>query len=156
MEEPACRLSSVYYATGDSCGWQGSGGCVGAYRAVSYEPSTGAEIWSVSYGKGYSNVPKPVFGNGLVVLCTGFEQPDILAVKPTGQGDVTATHIVWTARRGAPLTPSPLLVGDELYFVSDNGIASVSMLGPERNFGVSGSAGIIRLPPYTPTGAFIS
>jgi outer membrane protein assembly factor BamB len=97
---------------------------VGAYRAVAYEPLTGAEIWSVSYGKGYSNVPRPVFGNGLVVLCTGFEQPSILAVKPNGQGDVTATHVVWTARRGAPLTPSPLLVGDELYFVSDNGIAS--------------------------------
>ena len=75
---------------------------VGAYRAISYEPLTGAEIWSVSYGKGYSNVPRPVFGNGLVVLCTGFDQPDILAVKPNGQGDVTATHVVWTARRGLP------------------------------------------------------
>jgi outer membrane protein assembly factor BamB len=97
---------------------------VGAYRAVAYEPLTGAEIWSVSYGKGYSNVPRPVFGNGLVVLCTGFEQPSILAVKPDGQGDVTASHVVWTTKRGAPLTPSPLLIGDELYFVSDNGIAS--------------------------------
>lgn len=97
---------------------------VGAWRAVSYEPLTGNEIWSVSYGKGYSNVPRPVFGHGLVVLCTGFDQPDMIAVRPNGQGDVTATHVAWTVKRGAPLTPSPLLVGDELYFVSDNGIAS--------------------------------
>jgi len=41
-----------------------------------------------------------------------------------GSGDVTKTHIVWTLRRGAPLTPSPLLVGDELYVVNDGGIAT--------------------------------
>jgi len=37
---------------------------------------------------------------------------------------VTRTHVAWTLRRGAPLTPSPLLVGEELYLVSDVGIAS--------------------------------
>jgi len=37
---------------------------------------------------------------------------------------VTDTRIVWTVTRGAPLTPSPLLVADELYMVSDNGIAT--------------------------------
>ncbi|RPH62013.1 MAG: pyrrolo-quinoline quinone, partial [Acidobacteria bacterium] len=34
------------------------------------------------------------------------------------------THVAWTLQRGAPLTPSPLIVGDELYLVSDIGIAS--------------------------------
>ncbi|MGH9628691.1 MAG: PQQ-binding-like beta-propeller repeat protein [Bryobacteraceae bacterium] len=96
----------------------------GAYRSVAYNPMTGAEIWSVGYGKGYSNVPRPVFGGGLVFLCTDFEQPSIIAVRPDGKGDVTETHVAWTVSRGAPLTPSPLLVADELYFVSDNGIAS--------------------------------
>ena len=47
-----------------------------------------------------------------------------MAVRADGTGDVTKTHIAWTLSRGAPLTPSPLLVGDELYVVSDNGIAS--------------------------------
>ena len=37
---------------------------------------------------------------------------------------MTKTHVAWTLRRGAPLTPSPLLVGDELYIVNDGGIAS--------------------------------
>jgi len=31
---------------------------------------------------------------------------------------------VWRLDRGVPLTPSPLLVGDELYLVTDNGIAT--------------------------------
>ena len=96
----------------------------GAYRAVAYDPLTGAEIWSVRYGKGYSNVPRPVFGAGLVFLCSGFEEPSILAVRPDGRGDVTETHVAWTGRRGAPLTPSPLVIGDEIYFVNDSGIAS--------------------------------
>jgi outer membrane protein assembly factor BamB len=97
---------------------------VGAYRAVAYEPLTGEEIWSVSYGKGYSNVPRPIFGGGLAFLCSGFDQPYLLAVRPDGRGDVTATHVAWTARRGIPLTPSPILVDGALYFVSDNGIVS--------------------------------
>jgi outer membrane protein assembly factor BamB len=45
-------------------------------------------------------------------------------VRADGAGDVTRTHIAWTLSRGAPLTPSPLLVGDDLYIVNDNGIAS--------------------------------
>jgi len=97
---------------------------VGAYRAAAYDPRTGKEIWRVSYADGFSNVPRPVFAGGLVYIATGFQQPLLIAVRPDGTGDVTKTHIAWTLRRSAPLTPSPLLVGDELYIVNDGGIAS--------------------------------
>jgi outer membrane protein assembly factor BamB len=96
----------------------------GAFRAVSYEPRTGKEIWQVRYGDGFSNVPRPVYSNGLVFICTGFQQPSLLAVRLDGRGDVTKSHIAWTLKRGVSLTPSPLLIGDELYMVSDNGVAS--------------------------------
>jgi outer membrane protein assembly factor BamB len=96
----------------------------GAFRAVSYEPRTGKELWQVRYGDGFSNVPRPVYGAGLVFICTGFQQPSLLAVRLDGRGDVTKSHIAWTLKRGVSLTPSPLLVGDELYMVSDNGVAS--------------------------------
>jgi outer membrane protein assembly factor BamB len=97
---------------------------VGAYRAVSYDPRSGKEIWRVGYGNGFSNVPRPVYGNGLVYITTGFFQPEILAVRADGTGDVTKTHVQWSLRRAAPLTPSPMLVGSELYVVTDNGVAS--------------------------------
>jgi outer membrane protein assembly factor BamB len=97
---------------------------VGAYRAAAYDPASGKEIWRVSYADGFSNVPRPVYGHGLVYIATGFQEPTLIAVRADGAGDVTKTHIAWTLRRGAPLTPSPLLVGDELYVVSDGGIAS--------------------------------
>lgn len=99
---------------------------VGAYRAVAYDPQTGREIWRVAYRDGFSNVPRPVYGHGLVYIATGFNTPTLIAVRPDGQGDVTRTHVAWTIGRGAPYTPSPLLVGDELYYVSDTGILTVA------------------------------
>jgi outer membrane protein assembly factor BamB len=97
---------------------------VGAYRAYAYDPLTGRELWRVSYDQGFSNVPRPVYGHGLVYITTGFHQPAVMAVRPDGRGDVTATHVAWTLRRAAPYTPSPILVGDDLYVVTDMGILS--------------------------------
>jgi outer membrane protein assembly factor BamB len=97
---------------------------VGAGYALAYDPDSGREIWRVSYPDGFSNVPRPVYGDGLVFITTGFQQPAIMAVRPDGKGDVTRTHVAWTLSRGAPLTPSPLLVGTDLYAVTDAGIVS--------------------------------
>ena len=97
---------------------------VGAYRAAAYDPANGKEIWRVSYEDGFSNVPRPVFGQELVFIATGFQQPSLIAVRPDGSGDVTRSHVAWTLRRGAPLTPSPILVGDQLFVVNDTGIAT--------------------------------
>jgi outer membrane protein assembly factor BamB len=117
----------------------------GAYRAIAYEPRTGKEIWQVRYGNGFSNVPRPVYGDGMVFVCTGFQQPSLLAVRVDGHGDVTKSHVVWRRDRGVPLTPSPLLVGDELYLINDNGIATCldALTGKEywqRRIGGSHSA----------------
>ena len=97
---------------------------VGAFRTSAYDPATGAEIWRVRYARGFSNVPRPVYGRGLVYLATGFQTPSVIAVRPDGSGDVTDTHVAWRLRRGAPHTPSPLLVGDALYVVSDQGVVT--------------------------------
>ncbi len=97
---------------------------IGAFRATAYDPASGKALWEVSYGDGFSNVPAPVYGHGMVYIATGFQVPSLIAVRADGTGDVTATHTAWTLRRGAPLTPSPLLVGDELYLVSDLGVAT--------------------------------
>ncbi len=97
---------------------------VGAFRAAAYDPESGDEIWRVAYDDGFSNVPRPVYGHGLVYIATGFQVPSLLAVRADGAGDVTQTHVAWTLRRGMPYTPSPLLVGNELYVVNDMGILS--------------------------------
>ena len=95
----------------------------GTDKAIAYDPLTGKEIWSVTYD-GYSLVPRPVIGHGMVFLCTGYNTPWLYAVKLGGEGDVTESHIIWKQKKGAPHNPSPILVGDELYFVSDKGVAT--------------------------------
>jgi len=88
-----------------------------------YDPNNGKEIWRVTYD-GYSVVPRPVVGHGMVFFSTGFDRAKAMAVKLGGKGDVTKTHINWVLPKGAPHTPSMILDGDELYMISDGGIAS--------------------------------
>jgi len=96
----------------------------GAGQVQSLDPATGRVLWSAKYPNGYSVVPRPVYGHGMVFFSSGFDRPVFLAVKADGKGDVTETHIAWRLEKGAPLDPSPLLIGDELYLVSDQGVAS--------------------------------
>ena len=88
-----------------------------------YDPKSGKEIWTVEYD-GYSVIPRPVFGHGLLFLSTGYNRPTLMAIEPGGTGDVTKSNVKWTTTNGAPHTPSPLLLGEELYLISDGGIAS--------------------------------
>ncbi|MBI2947614.1 MAG: PQQ-binding-like beta-propeller repeat protein [Verrucomicrobia bacterium] len=48
----------------------------------------------------------------------------LLAVRPDGCGDVTATHVVWKQKRGLPYVPSPLLYEGRIYLVKNGGLAS--------------------------------
>ena len=97
---------------------------VGPHWVVAYEPASGRELWRVRHGKGYSIAPRPVFGHGLIYVCTGDYVAQLWAIRVDGQGDVTETHVAWKATSQIPLMSSPLLVADELYFVSDTGVAS--------------------------------
>ena len=90
---------------------------------AAYDLATGDELWKVM-APGWSVVPQPTLGHGLVIYNHDYDNPELIAIKLGGKGDVTDSHIAWRVKRGAPSTPSPLLVGDELYLVSDKGIAS--------------------------------
>jgi outer membrane protein assembly factor BamB len=96
----------------------------GSGAVIAYDPANGQEIWRARYGQGYSVVPLPLFGHGMTYIGTGFDQAKVIAVKYDGTGDVTDTNVVWTVSKGAPHTPSMILDGDELYMVSDAGVAS--------------------------------
>lgn len=98
--------------------------CMGSQWIVAYEPHTGKEIWKVYHGKGFSVVPRPVIGHGMVYISTGFGKAQLWAIRIDGSGDVTETHVVWKEKRNIPTKPSPLLVEDRLYVINDTGIAT--------------------------------
>jgi outer membrane protein assembly factor BamB len=90
---------------------------------MALDPATGDEVWRVTFD-GYSLVPRPIFAADLIVMSTGYDDAQLLAIDPTGQGDVTESHVRWTVTRAAPNNPSPVAIGEDVYFVSDNGILS--------------------------------
>ncbi len=98
--------------------------CPASGAVFSYDPQTGEEIWRVTYGEGFSVVPRPVYGNGLLYVCTGFGDGRLLAIDPSGTGDITDSHVKWTMKRGVPRSSSLLLVGEHLFAADDVGIAT--------------------------------
>ncbi|MEZ6135120.1 MAG: PQQ-binding-like beta-propeller repeat protein [Pirellulaceae bacterium] len=95
----------------------------GSNVVQSLDPANGQEIWRVTYD-GYSVIPRPIFEAGLVFICTGYDRPSLLAIDPTGVGDVTETHVKW--REGSGIAHTPSLIGENgrITTVSDNGIAT--------------------------------
>ena len=49
-------------------------------------------------------------------------KPNLVAVRPGGQGDVTESHVTWALHRSIPEVPSPVLHRDRIYLVCDGGI----------------------------------
>jgi outer membrane protein assembly factor BamB len=94
----------------------------GAKAMSAYEPQTGREIWKARYN-GWSITPRPVFGQNLLFVINDYERPELWAVKPDGQGDVTETHVAWKLAKDMPATASLVLAGDLLFMVNDQGFA---------------------------------
>jgi outer membrane protein assembly factor BamB len=93
----------------------------GADRVIAYNPADGGELWRVEY-QGFSIVPRPVRAHNLLFVTTAFARPELWAVRTGAGGDATETHVAWKLKKMVPSTPSPLVVGDELYLLGDKGI----------------------------------
>jgi outer membrane protein assembly factor BamB len=95
---------------------------IGSKATYGYDPRTGKELWRIEERTNHSGSTRPVAGYGLVFYPSGHANGHLLAVRPDGQGDVTATHVVWRVTRGVPSKPSVLLVGDLIFMGNDSGI----------------------------------
>lgn len=90
---------------------------------IAYRPDNGQEIWRVVYDE-FSATAQPLFDGKSVYISTGFGKAHLLAIDPSGKGDVTDTHILWDAPKGIGSKPTPLLVDGLIYNVHDAGVAS--------------------------------
>ena len=94
---------------------------VGTDIVMALEPTAGKIVWQSKFN-GYSVIPKPVVGQGMVYFSTVYDRPELRAVKLGGEGDVTRENGVWIDKRSAPNTPSMILSGNELFAISDAGL----------------------------------
>jgi outer membrane protein assembly factor BamB len=96
----------------------------GAKAIYGYDPNTGEELWKVKHG-GQGNAAMPVVGHGMAFVSTGFSTPEFLAIRLDGaRGDITAKNIVWRTKKGAPRMPSPILLDDFLFMLTDQGVVT--------------------------------
>ena len=87
----------------------------------SYDLDTGAIIWE---GTGMTNnvIPSPVIKDNIIYLTSGYRGNSLLAIdllKAKGNID-NSDAIVWTYDKYTPYTPSPLIMGDLIYFLREN------------------------------------
>ena len=86
----------------------------------------GRELWRVPHG-GFSMSARPLAFEGSVLLSTGFLRPELWSVQlsaPSEEGGKTEAHVNWKVVRGMSTMASPVVVGGEVYTVSDGGVAS--------------------------------
>ena len=93
-----------------------------AVATIAYDPANGEPLWTV-YHDGMNASARPIYGDGLVFITNGMGC-DGGGSAPMAAGDVTGTHIAWSAERGVAKKSSQLLVDGLLYMNSDDGVVS--------------------------------
>jgi len=95
----------------------------GSESVASYDPRSGERHWILD-GPTEQFVASMVYDGEHVFVTGGYPEKHILAIDPTGSGNVTDTHVTWRTIQGAAYVPSPIVAGDFLLVVSDGGIAT--------------------------------
>ncbi len=95
----------------------------GTKCVASYDPNTGKALWLID-GPTEQFVASLVETNGILFLTAGFPTYHLLAIDPSGSGNITKSNILWHDPRGAAYVPSPIAAGDYFFVVSDDGIGS--------------------------------
>lgn len=89
-------------------------------RIRSYDLTTGEPLWECG-GMTANVIPTAVALDDLVFPISGFRGAALLAIRLGRTGDLTGSDaIAWNLSKGTPYVPSPLLLGDRLYFFSGN------------------------------------
>jgi len=86
----------------------------GAESVIAYDPATGRELWRTA-GTVSHPIPSPVATKGLVFMSAGSQSKVAFAVQPDGT-------VAWRYNKGTAYVPSPIAVGEYVYFMTDAGL----------------------------------
>jgi outer membrane protein assembly factor BamB len=106
----------------------------GSRALYAYEPVSGAELWRLEERSNYSGSTRPVTGNGLIFVPSGFPSGEVLAIRPGQAGECLDSktngpagmrlNVVWKTKQRAPKKPSLVLMDGLLYAIEDTGTAT--------------------------------
>ena len=95
----------------------------GSKSVASYDPDTGQQHWIID-GPTDQFVASLVYDQKYLYMTCGFPSKHMMAIDPTGSGNVTNTHVIWHTRKNPSYVPSPVVVNGYYLAVSDSGTAT--------------------------------
>jgi outer membrane protein assembly factor BamB len=106
--------------------------CNGWPYIAGYDLNTGKELWRLKNG-GDLPVSTPVFSHGLIFVMSSHSGPTpLFAVRPEASGDITpkgsattSSGVAWYEPHNLSSMVTPLVFGDLLYSLGDNGVVKV-------------------------------
>jgi len=86
-----------------------------------YDPVSGKRLWFLPKLVGNRVIPTPVAAHGNVYAIDGMRRA-LFALKPTGDGERSRKEILWNDDQGTSDSPSPVVAGELLLMVNNQGI----------------------------------
>ena len=87
--------------------------------------ATGERLWHFDEANRFP-MPMPLFHDGIIYTSRGYRSSPFMAIRPGGNGDVAATHVVWKVTSGAPYISSPIHYDGLIYMIGDVGVLTVA------------------------------
>ncbi|MEK7685662.1 MAG: PQQ-binding-like beta-propeller repeat protein [Verrucomicrobiota bacterium] len=91
---------------------------LGVPWVIAYAAADGTELWRADCLNG-EVTPSPVFAGGMLLAVSPSDK--LIALRPDGQGNVTQTHLAWTAEDYIPDISSPVSNGDLVFIINSGG-----------------------------------
>ena len=93
----------------------------GSEHITGMDPRTGSTLWTIE-GPTEQFVASIVFDGERFFMADGFPDYHVMAIDPTGRGDVTTSHVAWHSTDARCYVPSPVLAEGYLLVANDDGI----------------------------------
>jgi outer membrane protein assembly factor BamB len=98
---------------------------LGADHATGHDAVTGKELWRVgglnpTQHKYFRSISGPVLA-GDVLIAPYARGGSVTGIRLGGSGDVTASHVLWTAQGVGADVPTPTFLGDRVFICRDKG-----------------------------------
>lgn len=98
---------------------------IGSRAAFAYDALTGEELWMIRHDDFNASSP-PLFFENYAILNTGSRGSNLLSIRldDSTRGDVSESHVVWNRDKGNSDLSAPILVGNRIFSVLNNGVVN--------------------------------